>query len=77
MNFKLLTIITVNYFLNILVDYPDINTVWTKFQNIFTTVGDLIRFKDAFIAYTKQLLQEMFDDNIMYIEFRTSFSSVK
>lgn len=67
------------YFNKILIfldDYPDVNKVWTKFQGIFGVLGDYIKFKPIFIDYHTQLLQELYDDNVMYVEIRTSLSSV-
>ena len=53
------------------IDYPDIDVVWRKFQNIFDTVKEAIRYFPVFVDYHTQMLQEMVDDNIMYAEIRT------
>ncbi|CAG2068151.1 unnamed protein product, partial [Timema podura] len=51
-------------------DYPTINEVWEKFQDIFTTVNGLTRWRVAFEMYYNQVLQEFYEDNVMYLEIR-------
>lgn len=53
------------------IDYPDIDVVWKKFQNMFETVRDAIRYYPVYVDYHTQMLQEMVDDNVMYAEIRT------
>lgn len=53
------------------IDYPDIDVVWRRFQNMFETVRDAIHHLPVFVDYHTQLLQELLDDNIMYAEIRT------
>ncbi|XP_061393073.1 adenosine deaminase 2-like [Musca vetustissima] len=52
------------------VDYSTINQVWTKFQNMFSTMSDVLVYIPAVRSYYRQMLQEMYDDNIMYSEVR-------
>ncbi|XP_055385063.1 adenosine deaminase 2-like [Condylostylus longicornis] len=56
------------------VEYPNIKVVWDKFQNIFLTVNDFIKFLPVFKAYHYRLLEEMYQDGIFYIEMRHTFS---
>ncbi|KAL5282665.1 CECR1.2 family protein [Megaselia abdita] len=58
------------------VKYPSTNEVWRKFQNMFTTVSDMIRFLPIFRAYHIRLLEELYEDGIMYIEMRMSFQKL-
>ena len=58
------------------IDYPDINTVWSKFQNIFTTIGGFLGYLPTFKDFHYQIMQELYDDNIMYAELRTSIKTV-
>ena len=53
------------------IDYPDINTVWTKFQKNFATIGGFLSYLPTFKDFHYQIMQELFDDNIMYAELRT------
>ncbi|KAJ8970598.1 hypothetical protein NQ314_001132 [Rhamnusium bicolor] len=50
--------------------YPDLNVVWEAFMNIFETVADLIGYKPVWQEYFYQVLQELYEDNVMYLEFR-------
>lgn len=56
--------------------YPDINKVWQKFEEIFNTVGGLLTYNQAFIRYLDNVLQDHYDDNVMYVEMRDSLSSL-
>ncbi|XP_005185572.2 adenosine deaminase 2 [Musca domestica] len=51
-------------------EYPTITRVWTRFQNMFSTMSDVLLYLPAYRAYHWQMLQEMYDDNIMYSEVR-------
>jgi adenosine deaminase CECR1 len=50
--------------------YPSAESVWGKFKKIFTTVYDLLSYKPVFQEYIYKLLQELYDDNVMYTELR-------
>lgn len=63
-------------FFIISVDYPTITEVWTKFQNMFTTLSDVMKYLPFFRAYHKRLLEELYDDGVMYIELRMSFQKL-
>ncbi|XP_020717826.1 adenosine deaminase 2-like [Ceratitis capitata] len=57
-------------------DYPTIKHVWQKFQNMFSTTGDVLSYIPAFRAYTRRMLEEMYEDNLMYAEVRMSFKEL-
>ncbi|KAK4873085.1 hypothetical protein RN001_015114 [Aquatica leii] len=50
--------------------YKNINDVWNAFQNIFFTIMGLVTYKPVFEDYFYQSLKELYDDNVMYLEFR-------
>lgn len=52
----------------------DINNVWTKFQRIHKTVKPLIGYRPAREKYVYKVLERFYEDNVMYIEIRTSMS---
>lgn len=56
--------------------YTDINVVWNYFTELFITVDPLICFKPIFIDYFYQVLTELYEDNVFYIEFRTTLPTV-
>lgn len=58
------------------IDYPDINTVWNKFQVMFSTVKGLLSFLPFFKDYHYRMLEEFYDDGIYYTEIRTGFGTV-
>lgn len=50
--------------------YPNENVIWEKFNKIFATIEPLVTYKPVFQEYFYQVLQELYDDNVMYLEFR-------
>lgn len=67
--------------INIWTDTPDstysnINTVWSRFEEIFIVLGDYLKYKPVFIDFHTKLLQDLYDDNIMYAEIRSGISAV-
>lgn len=50
--------------------YPDINSVWYSFANIFVTMCEMLSYKPIWQKYFYQALKELYDDNVRYIEFR-------
>ncbi|RZC33971.1 A deaminase domain containing protein [Asbolus verrucosus] len=53
--------------------YDNINAVWNKFEKIFGLVSPLLDYKPVLHDYIYRILQEFHDDNVMYLEIRTSF----
>lgn len=56
--------------------HTDVNTVWKDFQQIFDICKDLLMYKPFFEDYHRQMLREFYDDNVQYIELRSSLSKV-
>lgn len=50
--------------------YNDINTVWNKFQGIFSVFVPILTYTEAWKDYYRQGLKELYDDNVQYFEFR-------
>lgn len=55
-------------------DYPDVNAAWKAFDKIFRIVSDVITYEHTFRVLYRRMLQEMYDDNVMYLELRTGFT---
>ncbi|XP_070499820.1 adenosine deaminase 2-like [Chironomus tepperi] len=65
----------IRHFFTLIVDNPityynDINVIWTKFEDLFSVLGPIVFFIDAWKDYYRQSLQEMYDDGVNYLEFR-------
>lgn len=43
---------------------------------MFSTVNDVLRYLPAFRAYTWRMLEEIYEDNVMYAEVRMDFKEV-
>ncbi|XP_044750431.1 adenosine deaminase 2-like [Coccinella septempunctata] len=52
--------------------YPSLESVWEKFEGKFSAIYHLISYKPAFEDYYYQCLKELYEDNIMYGEFRAT-----
>lgn len=57
--------------------FSDINAVWDRLMAIFAVVGPLLGYVPVWRGYYKQALQEMYDDNVQYLEVRSSFGTVR
>lgn len=57
-------------------EYPTITSVWNRFQGMFDTLTEAISYLPAFRAYHWQLLEELYNDNIMYAELRINLHQV-
>ncbi|XP_022232675.1 adenosine deaminase 2 [Drosophila obscura] len=53
---------------------PQRKKIWERFENIFTTVDRLYKYRPTYCAYHKRLLEELCEDNIIYAEVRASLS---
>ncbi|XP_033208164.1 adenosine deaminase 2-like [Belonocnema kinseyi] len=51
--------------------YPDGDAAWAKFQSLFSFLFPFITYKPVFEDYFNQLLQEIYDDKVLYLELRT------
>ncbi|KAH8295425.1 hypothetical protein KR018_011011, partial [Drosophila ironensis] len=54
------------------VEYPTSTRVWDKFQGMFNAFHDALAYLPAFRKYTWQMLEELYNDNIMYAEIRST-----
>lgn len=50
--------------------YPDINAVWSTFQNIFGFQESMLAYVPVFLDYMYNALEEFYHDNVNYIEIR-------
>ncbi|CRL06743.1 CLUMA_CG019567, isoform A [Clunio marinus] len=53
-----------------LIRYSDINSVWSKFNEIFMVFGSIVTYTEVWKDYFRQALQEIYDDGVQYLEFR-------
>jgi adenosine deaminase CECR1 len=44
---------------------------------MFLTINGIFSYVPTFKAYHRRLLEELYEDNVMYLEMRTSLSEVK
>lgn len=44
---------------------------------MFKTIGDALNYVDAYRAYHWQMLEELYNDNVMYAEVRLGFKEVE
>ncbi|XP_063241785.1 adenosine deaminase 2-like [Bacillus rossius redtenbacheri] len=51
-------------------EYPDINTVWKKFSEIFSTIFEMVTYRPVFEEYYHQTLEELWEDGLLYSELR-------
>jgi adenosine deaminase CECR1 len=51
-------------------EYSNINEVWQRFMQTFGTVAGLVTYRPVFQDYFYQSLKELYEDNVMYLEFR-------
>jgi hypothetical protein len=56
--------------------YPNINSVWTAFENTLIAGSGIITYAPIFTDYFYQGLQSFYDDNVQYIEIRTTLPQV-
>ncbi|XP_054734909.1 adenosine deaminase 2-like [Anastrepha obliqua] len=54
-------------------EYNEQNKVWRRFEDIFDTLSDTIGYEPVFRAFHWQLMEEMYEDNLMYAELRMKF----
>ncbi|GBP35736.1 Adenosine deaminase 2 [Eumeta japonica] len=57
-------------------EYPDINTVWSKFSNYFISTTPLLTYKPAWEFYFYETLKAAREEGIMYVEIRSVLPSL-
>lgn len=57
-------------------DYPTINTVWGRFVQMFFGLWDALHYLPAAKAFYWRLLEELYEDNVMYAELRVELFRV-
>ncbi|XP_052859759.1 adenosine deaminase AGSA-like [Anopheles cruzii] len=50
--------------------YKSINDVWSRFTAMFFSLEPIVTFKPVWEMYFRQALEEFYEDNVMYLEFR-------
>ncbi|XP_046384543.1 adenosine deaminase 2-like [Ischnura elegans] len=50
--------------------YTSVDVVWDYFNNVFGRINGLLTYKPVFVEYYKRILEELRDDNIIYLELR-------
>ncbi|XP_053686750.1 adenosine deaminase 2-like [Sabethes cyaneus] len=50
--------------------YKSINDVWGKFQHIFAALDPIVTYEPVWRQYYYDSLQQFYDDNVHYLEFR-------
>lgn len=58
------------------VTYPNINTVWRAFENTLGAAFGMITYYPVFYEYFYRALQMFYDDNVQYVEIRTTLPQV-
>lgn len=58
------------------IEYSSLNKVWSKFQNVFRTMSDMLKYIPAFRLFHWRLLEELYQDRIMYAELRMEFKTL-
>ncbi|XP_012250100.1 adenosine deaminase 2-like [Bombus impatiens] len=61
---------------NSAIAYPNINKAWQKFMNIFSFIRPLLTYKPVYEDHFLQGLKELYEDNIMYLELRSTLPNL-
>lgn len=51
--------------------YPDVNTAWTKFMDVFIFIEPLLTYRPVYEAHYYEGLRQLHEDNVMYLELRS------
>lgn len=58
------------------VEYSTTKQSWTRFQDMFDSFNDALVYLPVFQLYTWRALEELYNDNIMYAELRSTLRPV-
>uniref|UniRef100_A0A336LR70 Adenosine deaminase n=1 Tax=Culicoides sonorensis TaxID=179676 RepID=A0A336LR70_CULSO len=58
------------------IEFSDTNVVWNAFNDKFDTIKGLQTYLPFFKDYIYRMLEELYDDGILFAEIRTSFSQL-
>jgi len=50
--------------------YPTASVIWERFVALFYSTFGLLLYAPVFRAYVYQSLQQLYDDNVQYMEMR-------
>lgn len=53
-------------------EYPDLNSVWRRFQSVMVITGSAASHVAAFTDYMTRALEDFYEDNVQYIEVRST-----
>nr|XP_058937392.1 adenosine deaminase 2 [Kogia breviceps] len=56
--------------------YANQDMVWAKFNTIFVAIGGLVSYAPVFRDYISRGLEEFYQDNVLYLELRTTLYPV-
>ncbi|XP_032662640.1 adenosine deaminase 2-like [Odontomachus brunneus] len=56
--------------------YDTVDKAWKKFMTIFNFVGPMLTYRPVYEDQFYQALQDFYDDNVMYVELRTTLPSL-
>lgn len=56
--------------------YDTVDKAWEKFNSIFSFMKSWLSYRPVFEDVYYQALQELYEDNVMYVEIRSTLSSI-
>lgn len=56
--------------------YVDVNKAWDKFVDIFSFITPLLTYKPIYEDHFLRGLEELYEDNVMYLELRTTLPTL-
>lgn len=56
--------------------YPTQDAAWARFEDAFRVLSGLVSYAPVFRDFLYQALEELYADNVMYVEIRSSIPRV-
>lgn len=56
--------------------YDTVDKAWKKFNSIFSFIAPLLSYRPVYEDQLYQALQEFYDDNVMYVELRSTLPAL-